>query len=405
MDNRVQCRHCHRVFSPRATFGARRRPQVGAATFIWAGVGVVALIGIGVLIKQLGTREPAARTVATPRAMDIGWNNPRIAAIRRWVTAVAAGESFGIETGADLADLQGFLAIPSERRLRNAFPEEKKELTAKILAALATAEQARVFREFEITHGKLGDESMAESNTGQAILYFEHRDRRIRGAASVSIDFRMDDGTPLVTRWEVLSAPKLAALTADGGNTEDLAAGASVTHPQISAPQSVKTVLSGSQLTITESELVPLQHLPDTPAELRTEIDELIETLLDTDGPGALANRAIDQLDDIGRPAIPRLLNQLQALSSDLDGNNFKLTRIDRALRVMTGRSFGYNPGTHLVQPEEISDQRSSALKQWYAWWFKYHDRDYAVTIDKQESLPTVKRKIIRNQPQPPEQP
>ena len=211
--------------------------------------------------------------------------------------------------------------------------------------------------------------------------------------------------TPLVTRWEVLSAPELTATTAEGDSTEDPAADASVTHPKISAPQSLKTVLGGTRLTITESELVPLQHLPDTPEELRTEIDGLIETLLDIDGPGALANRAIDRLDDIGRPAIPRLLNQLQALSADLDGNNFKLTRLDRALRVMTGRAFGYIPGTHLVQIEEINNQRRSALKQWYAWWFKYHDRDYAVTIDKQESLPTVKRKIIRNQPQPPEQP
>ena len=404
VDQRVQCRHCHRLFSPRATFGARRRPQVGAATFIWSGVGIIALIGLGVLIKSIGTRQPAARPVATPRAVDIGWSNPRIAAIRRWINAVAAGESFGIETGADLAELQEFLAIPSERRFRSAFPEERKELTAKILDALATTEQTLVFREFEMTSGQLGDQSMAESSTGKAILYFEPRDPRVRGTATVSIDFRMDGRTPLVTRWEVLSAPEIATATPEGTTRDADPGDAAETHPEISEPQSVKALLSGSRVTINESELVPLDHLPDTPQELRTEIDTLIATLLDIDGPGALANRAIDRLDDIGRPAIPRLLNQFQALAADLDGNNFKLTRIDRALRVMTGRAFGYNPGTHLVQIEKITEQRISALKQWYAWWFKYHDRDYAAIIDKQESLPTVKRKTIRNQPQPPVQ-
>ena len=81
--------------------------------------------------------------------------------------------------------------------------------------------------------------------------------------------------------------------------------------------------------------------------------------------------------------------------------HNLSLTRIDRALRVMTGRAFDYQPGTHLVLPASmglpqpsVEEHRRSALKQWYAWWYKYHARDYAALIDKQEILPPVRSAI-----------
>ena len=136
--------------------------------------------------------------------------------------------------------------------------------------------------------------------------------------------------------------------------------------------------------------------MPDTSPESRAEIDRLIADLLDLDGPGTLANRSIDRLDDIGRPAIPRLLNQFYELKNDVVGNNFKLVRVDRALRTMTGRSFDYDPGLRPTQLHTLKDQRVSALRQWYAWWYRYHDRDYAALIDKQEILPPVKKGTIK---------
>jgi hypothetical protein len=357
------------------------------------------LILIGIAIKTLGTQEPGANRVARQQP-STGFDNSRVQAIRRWVDAVAAGNSFSIEVGADLGSLQRFLGITAETNYRNAVPEERGELAAQIRDALATGEQARLFREFEMIAGVLSTESMVDSPTGVVLAQLRPRDRSTDPTtAQVNIAFRMGDANPLVTGWEVNFDP-----TAERAEKTDPAArrrGIPSAHPNIAAPESVSAVFGGRPITIKETAPVALGHLPDTSPESRAEIDRLIADLLDLDGPGTLANRSIDRLDEIGRPTIPRLLNQLYELQGDVIANNLSLTRIDRALRVLTGRAFDYQPGNHLVQPaglelrqSSVEEHRLSALKQWYAWWYRYHDRDYAALIDKQESLPPVKGTI-----------
>ena len=401
MDNRIRCRHCQRVFSPRATLGARRRPQPGALTFIWATVGAVALIGLGVLIKSLATPTPVTNRVAQQQP-SIGPSNPRVQAVRRWVDAVAAGNSFGIEYGADLAALVKFLEIPTERSYHNAFPDERRELTAKVREVLATGERARVLREFEMTTGQLQNRTMLNSAQGRVLIDLQPRDpHKYRGNATVAIDFTMEGVKPGVTGWEVQFAPHVVETArdlpqqsagSDAVGPHGVGTAEQRGHPEIALPRSSHTTFRGKEVLILESELVPLSHLADTDPLLRAEVDRLIGDLLDLDGPGALANRSIQRLSQIGRAAIPRLLNQFHELSSDLEANNLKLTRVDRALRVMTGRAFEYEPGSHLTQREELEEQRLSALKQWYAWWYRNHDRDSAL-IDRQENPSPAKRK------------
>ena len=400
MDNRVRCRNCQRVFSPRATLGARRRPQPGASTLIWATVGAVALIVVGVLIKSLATPAPVTNRVAQQRP-SVGPDNPRVQAVRRWVDAVGAGNSFGIEYGADLGSLVEFLEIPTERSYQNAFPDERRELTAKVREVMATGEKARLLREFEVTYGWLQNRTMVDSSQGRVLVDLRPREpHKYRGNARVAIDFTMAGTRPEVTGWEVDLSPEVVEIRSAseqrGPDSVGQAKGLSTRgHPGINAPRSSQVLFRGEEVAIHESELVPLSHLPDTDPELRAEIDRLIEDLLDLDGPGAVANRSIKRLAQIGRAAIPRLLNQLYELHEDLEANNLKLTRVDRALRVMTGGAFAYEPGSHLVQRERLEEQRLSALKQWYAWWYENHNRDYG--IDKQENLPPIKRKTFEN--------
>ena len=148
--------------------------------------------------------------------------------------------------------------------------------------------------------------------------------------------------------------------------------------------------IDGGTRKVRESELSPLGHLPDTPEELRTEIDKLIVELTDLSEDGRVFNRHVDRIVEIGRPAIPRLLNQMYEAQDALDRGDqdtkLQVRRVIQVLTVMTGMRFGFNVADRSnAGVDGDKGQRTSALKQWYAWWYKTHDRDYTTAIDKAE--------------------
>ena len=138
--------------------------------------------------------------------------------------------------------------------------------------------------------------------------------------------------------------------------------------------------------TLKESKLIPLEHLEDTPPELRKEIDGLIAKMIDLDGPGYQFNRCSRRLREIGRPAIPRLLNKMYETPAKVREDVLVLARIVGALRDTSGVAFGFNPADR--KDSDIGgteEERLSALRQWYAWWYTAHNRDFTRAIDKSE--------------------
>jgi hypothetical protein len=177
-----------------------------------------------------------------------------------------------------------------------------------------------------------------------------------------------------VTGWEVLKQPSKPRPKKPKH----------VPHEKIAAPEVVEREFGGAKIKVTESELVPLEHLEDTPAELRAEIDQLIDGLMDMEN--VRYNGSIRRLQQIGRPAIPRLLNKMYEVKPVSKDDREGLKRVIMAMTALSGMQFGYNVADRkdlLIggTPEE----RTSALKQWYAWWYKYHDQDFTTAIDKQD--------------------
>ena len=93
-----------------------------------------------------------------------------------------------------------------------------------------------------------------------------------------------------------------------------------------------------------------------------------------------------DGLEEIGKPAVPRLLNQMYETKMDSKGSIQQLRRVCQALEMITGQRFGFTfdkPGGE--SNEEI---RISALRQWYGYWSSHHDReDWDIAKDREESL------------------
>ena len=164
-----------------------------------------------------------------------------------------------------------------------------------------------------------------------------------------------------VAGWEGVSLPK-RPLTKE---EMDRKLGILKPHAKIAKPKTVNKMFGGEMIEVKESALVPLNHLEDTPPELRKQIDTLISNLMDHSDPRA-ANKAWIELENIGKPAIPRLLNKLYEVKPKGKDDVEALNRVVKTLRTLSGQAFGYNPRELLGENVGGSLQElESALRQW----------------------------------------
>jgi len=130
-----------------------------------------------------------------------------------------------------------------------------------------------------------------------------------------------------------------------------------------------KTLSDGS--VVLEREPEPLEHLDSTPQELRDEIDELYGNIIDLSLTKEMS-KAMLRLQEIGKPAVPRLLTGLfETPLKDFDDAR-KVQNIVIVLRKITAQRFGYEPLTLVgSQMGTTEERRQSSIKQWFAWWYR----------------------------------
>jgi hypothetical protein len=137
--------------------------------------------------------------------------------------------------------------------------------------------------------------------------------------------------------------------------------------------------------------IVPLDHLPDTPGDLRSEIDRLVATIANPDA-GSEALTAQDRLVAIGRPAIPKVLS----ITAGLDFKRFAnvadarpacvvAASMGHVMQGITGyekiRTLQYNLTANLDHFDEV-------IGEWYLWWYTVGYRRatfYKKTVDEEE--------------------
>ncbi|MCC6406786.1 MAG: hypothetical protein IT453_06455 [Planctomycetes bacterium] len=109
-----------------------------------------------------------------------------------------------------------------------------------------------------------------------------------------------------------------------------------------------------------------LEHLESTSAELRSKIDGLYSRMLDFSlSPGDNA-RASDELAELGKPALPVLLNgMLEQRIVDTDSVS-KVILINQTLQRITDHTTVFAPRPALPDVEAL---RLEAVKSWFSWW------------------------------------
>ena len=381
----IVCKSCGRAFVPKSASTRRIRQQNSATPFIMGG-GVLAFMVIGYFIVTAGGQGEQQRTdtAQVPRVVETGDKNPRVRDVIEWVNALATGNRFKLAANSDLAALGKKLGVGLVNGDASAHEQA-------VIDALMTGETTAFLRDVEATGGLVAPE-FAEAQIGQVKTYLavraEHADRYAQQTGEYLIDFRYRDGRGQVTGFEAFYQPPPKAKPKPPAER-------AVQHEILGAATNVERDYGGGEKeSVREAELKPLPHLDDTPEEQRKKIDAAIATLIDLEAAGALPMRAARELKAIGKPAVPRLLNQLYELVMGSESSLtdqavvHRIRKVTMALEDLTGQRFGFDSsavGSTITSSEEL---RRSALQQWYGWWADNHWRkDFDYAIDKDVDL------------------
>jgi hypothetical protein len=393
--SKVRCGECGRVYVASPAGAARRSGRSSSNSGLYIGLGVAGVALIIVLaISQRGGKETKA-VEAPPEVEEVyvdrtGWDSELVKAAVQLHTA-----AYTLDEGR----LQNCLHIERTWIDRQVRGGTEPAAASEAFLLLAQSDVDAFVRELivELTTGEAKD-LVADWKPYDGSVISEEDEIAIvrlqvspvdpaRGAEKRNVEWLM---AKQGTRWKAyhwerwFSPEELKSERRRRGKGYD-----------------VKTLSDGS--VVHEREPEPLGHLDDTPPELRARIDELYATMIDLDLTKE-SSRAMMELIEIGRPAIPILLTGMFEIQLDTEEHAIQVNLIDQCLRTITGFSTGFKPmvaeGSAAGTTQE---RRDSSIKQWFAWWHrkknKFQEAEKVDALEGMIDLPEKEKKWLeRNQ-------
>ncbi len=356
-------------------------------------IGAIVLIVVFAVWMAGGDDKPKTVEKPAERGPDIGWNHARVQAAAKWMNMVADDNRVDLAISTELDSFQRLFKLTDKRPVSSLSGDERSQVKDAILERLTKGEETWLLRDFEPYTGKLASAAMNTDASGRVVLEVQARasvrDRFITDG-TVEVSFQSRDNRIVVDGFQVTSAPR---------EKPKPVTRSTASHDVIAKPEKKVIERDGKKFSVWEAEIVPLPHLADTPEPLRAEIDRLVTELIRMDPEMRPRDRTKvkRRLAEIGKPAVPRLLTKFSEIPATNKDGVAQLTQIDALLRDVSGQAFGYTPAqqTVLSSAKENEDARISALKQWYAWWYYFHDKPLDAAFDKEEDLfdPPAKKK------------
>jgi predicted Zn finger-like uncharacterized protein len=376
---KVRCGECGRIFVAGVTGGHRQGSTRGnQGLWIGLGVGAVALLFVVFLLSRGGDEPPPPVVEAPPTkiveesALRLDYDSELAQITVKFHLAAQGLDGMRIRTSMHGPGIYAWkkgleLAAAAEKPDDVEITEAQREAWMAEYRALQNVDQLGVMAQWTdlITTGEEKDFFLDwRPFDGEVIELLDTRATVHIAVTSIlesSTEKRtyewkllLDRGTWKVESWERwLSPAEIAAARKRRGRG----------YEQV-------TLSDGSK--VREREPEPLPHLEDTPPELRTRIDKLIDTMLDLDLTKE-ASRAREDLVKIGRPTIPRLLTKLYEIPLETEDQSIQVNQVVVALRDITGQYHGYEPQELIGSAAGTTrERRLSSVKQWFAWWYIY---------------------------------
>lgn len=120
-------------------------------------------------------------------------------------------------------------------------------------------------------------------------------------------------------------------------------------------------------------EIATVEYPPDTDDRTKAELKYLLKALVNEDRNKAWKARG--KIEEIGKPAIPGLLNQMVGLDMTQRDDVAKANKYVTILRKITGRTFGFDPS--FMTDSQLGSQAADlehSLRRWFGWWDRNKD-------------------------------
>jgi len=371
LDQRLTCKSCKSVFTPRTVLTKPRRPKKrDYSGLVAAGVGAVLLIGALIAYNLLKGEEKKPE-VAAPQVETLNMGHPAWLAWARFCDAVSSKDQIGLLDSLDVEDYYTRTAGKKAKVFDRLDREDRRAWEEKEIGALFSDPKWQMLREFEAS----SPNTYPVTPKGVSDLQFESimkpRDGDWQGDGKIQVHMiKNKAGLWKVRSFETITQPRMKQI-ADSNRKVGY-------HKKLGRGK-METVKdsTGRTFKVRVVEPQPLDHLEDTPAALRVEIDKLLETLKDPNLPGRKLLDTRQRLVKIGSPAIPRILTQFYetrtggvtgtALQDNINFLNV-LTRILRTVSMHDG--FGFSPMRGEDGALGLTDaERTRALKAWFGWY------------------------------------
>ncbi len=405
LEKRVQCRRCGRVFVPQNLLRKGRRRSAGTGV-PWAGavtilIGLVLIVGGALVVSNMVSEKkappPRQAESARNQQADQADQAREEATVRltetvvRWLNALKSGDQVALDLLTDPAGFYRSYPDGKKPKGRNGKPLSWSAMDPidrvtwknRIFQDLTRGDLGKPLREKEYLDGTFsldkGDVLTSLYLEGSASFKAKGGDPRAVWIYSFSLT---REGTPDKPRWRISGF----SLKKKPKQKAKKRARPRFHLPKGVKPEAIQEVTihrEGKKEKVLVAKPVPLGHLPDTPPALRKEIDHLLEVAADPNAPPKEAAKACNRLVEIGRPAMPRILNLFYEIvhgpNPDSYDNRTTIFRIIKFCLVpMTRCDFGFNPGERADEGGNTAAQeRETALGQYYVWWFQHNDKAY----------------------------
>lgn len=391
LDQKMTCKDCERTFFPKATGGKRAKPKDNTKAYVGFGVAAVAIVAIFVISRSGGGEAPRKAPVVVEDTSAKGGMDLRAEAVVKWAQRAGAGDVFGLKQYTDFGAIHKQLEVFPDKDYKNSSGKEREDFDLAIIAAFGKHESTRWFRELSFTSGNIID---ATTNTtgGQVMLFGTPKpgdDNYIFNTrAEVVATFRLDGNDVKVTAFEVKHKPARNPKKPDPNRDST-----SFKPNEVIAAREAKEITdSAGTRKVYESKPAPVPHWADATPAMREQVDKIVADIVasaDPEAPGTLFNRATAQVKfndlPLKKAVVPRILNAMYEAYGDVNGNNMKLSQLNKALVGMTGFAVNYDVrGTGDAAKDKV--MRESCVRQWFAYWWRYANGEMNEFFDMREN-------------------